>query len=288
VRRLTALLLAAITLLGACRGAGSEAGPSTTSAPAATTTPGSEPTAQGSPATSLAVLDGDTFLVVVDGAEEEVRLLGVNAPERDECFSSRSRRLAESLVGTGPLVLDVAAGRDRYGRLLAYVHSGDVLVNQDLLEQGGALAIDTGHPRLADFLEAEDRAVVARIGMWARDACGPAPPETVTVAEVEADPPGRDEERLEEEYVALANEGPDAVDLSDWTLRDESSTHRYRFPSGATIPPGERLVIRTGCGADGDGVRYWCRGEPVWNNGGDTVLLLDPPGNVAARRRYSG
>ena len=33
---------------------------------------------------------------------------------------------------------------------------------------------------------------------------------------------------------------------------------------------------------------FWCSDGPVWNNGGDTALLLDPAGNVAGRLRYSG
>jgi hypothetical protein len=71
-------------------------------------------------------------------------------------------------------------------------------------------------------------------------------------------------------------------------LRDESSEHRYRFPRGTRLRPGEQVTVHTGCGDDGAGDLYWCKNGPVWNNGGDTALLLDPAGNVGGRLRYSG
>ena len=40
-------------------------------------------------------------------------------------------------------------------------------------------------------------------------------------------------------------------------------------------------------GSDGDGVRYWCSDSAVWSNGGDTVILQDPLGNVVARWVYA-
>ncbi len=70
--------------------------------------------------------------------------------------------------------------------------------------------------------------------------------------------------------------------------RDESSQNRYRFPHGFLVGAGETVAVHTGCGDDGPADLYWCAGNPVWNNGGDTALLLDPAGNVAARLRYPG
>jgi len=33
---------------------------------------------------------------------------------------------------------------------------------------------------------------------------------------------------------------------------------------------------------------YWCDGDPVWNNGGDTGFLVDPDGRFADSLSYSG
>ena len=45
----------------------------------------SGPPVEATPAEVLRLFDGDSFLAMVDGAEEEVRLIGINAPESGEC-----------------------------------------------------------------------------------------------------------------------------------------------------------------------------------------------------------
>jgi hypothetical protein len=94
------------------------------------------------------------------------------------------------------------------------------------------------------------------------------------------DPPGPDDETLDQEMVVLANRGGALVDLEGWILRDESSRHRYIFPAGATLGPGRALQVRS------DDPRWAPGGEPVWNNDGDMALLQDRHGNVLSRWRY--
>jgi micrococcal nuclease len=256
----------------------------TTTASAATTEP-----ATGLPATLVTVYDGDTVLVNIDGAEEEeVRLLGINTPEANECFSREARGATAALLAGTSLSVEVAGERDQYGRLLAYVYAGGIAVNRELLDGGYALALDTDHPRRAEFLAAEDAAYAAGAGLGAAGACGPPEPSPPFLVEVEPDPPGPDEDDLNGEWVLLAGNGIATLDLTGWVLRDGSSQNRYRFSDGFLLRPGEGLAVFTGCGSDGPETLYWCADGPVWNNGGDTALLLDPAGNVAARLRYSG
>ncbi len=287
-------LAAALALLGAsCTGGDAGTVPTGgpgTSAPSSTVTTAVDTTdaAAGAPVELITVFDGDTLLVRLDGAEEEVRLLGINTPEREECLSSEAREVTSSLVEAAPLSIEVVGDRDQFGRLLGYAYAGGALVNRALVEGGYALALQTDHPRLAEFLATEERAFADGAGLWAVDACGVPSPAVLMLADIEPDPPGPDEDNLNEEWVLLANEGADTADLTGWVLRDESSQNRYRFPDGTLLPSGEEVAVHTGCGADGQGDLYWCAGGPVWNNGGDAVLLLDPSGNVAARLRYGG
>jgi competence protein ComEC len=123
-------------------------------------------------------------------------------------------------------------------------------------------------------------------GMWAPDACGPATGADVEVAWVAYNPPGPDDDALTEEYVEIANLGTLQVDLAGWILRDESSQNRYVF-DGA-LGAGDRVLVRSGCGRDGGEDVYWCAGNPIWNNGGDTAILQDERGNVVSWRNYSG
>ena len=71
-----------------------------------------------------------------------------------------------------------------------------------------------------------------------------------------------------------------ATDISGWTVRDESSAHRCRFADGTEAVAGEtrRVTSADPCWEPGR--------SPVWNNGGDLVLLLDENGRVVANARY--
>ena len=287
-------LAAALALVGAaCTGGNGDPAstdPTGTSAPVASTTTGAGTTgaAPGMPAELVNIFDGDTLLVSMDGVEEEVRLLGINTPESDECFSSEAREATESLLEAAALSIEAAGERDQFGRLLGYAYADGSQVNLALVEGGYALALQTGHPRLSEFLAAEEGAYAAGAGLWAADACGPPFPAVLGLMDLEPDPPGPDEDDLNGEWVLLANAGAEAADLTGWVLRDESSQNRYRFPRGFLVGAGETVAVHTGCGADGPADLYWCAGNPVWNNGGDAALLLDPAGNVAAHLRYRG
>ncbi len=284
-RHLAPALLAAL-LAAACTA--EDGGPTvTTPEAAATTSPTAAPSSLPQ-ATALDVFDGDTLLVSLEGAEEEVRLLGINAPEHDECFGDRAGEALSALLASGPLRLDLQGERDQYGRLLAYAYAGETFLNLALVEAGFALAMHEDHPRLAEFLAAGDAAFAGGRGMWSAGACGPPSSAVVGLVAIEANPPGPDENDLNGEWVRLENQGTQEADLTGWALRDESSANRYRFPAGTVLEPGEQVTVHTGCGGDADARLHWCHDGPVWNNAGDTALLLDPQGNVAGRLSYSG
>ncbi|MBM3695977.1 MAG: hypothetical protein FJW79_08610 [Actinobacteria bacterium] len=285
LRPLAPLVLLALSA-PACSPTGTGPVATNTAPAAASVTSAAE--AETGAVTLLRVVDGDSFLASLDGVESEVRLLGINAPEQDECFGDRAREALGARLEAGPLQLEAEAEPDQFGRLLAYAYAGETLVNLALLENGFALALQSDHPRLAEFLRADDRAYSNGIGLWAADACGAPSMDPVTLIALEPDPPGRDEDDLNGEWVLLANRGEQDAYLTGWVLRDESSEHRYHFAAGTVLRPGEQVRVHTGSGADGEGSLYWGKDRPVWNNGGDTALLLDPRGNVAGRLRYSG
>lgn len=147
---------------------------------------GDDPTEANSPAgpgvsvTVTRVVDGDTVEVSLGGETEDVRYIGVDTPESVapgepvECFGKRASRFNRGLVEgrTVRLTFDDER-RDRYGRLLAYVHLGPLFVNARLVRRGYArtLAIppNTGRARL--FARLQQQAGDAGRGLWA--ACAP-------------------------------------------------------------------------------------------------------------------
>jgi len=272
VRRLTLLLTA---FLAACTPATAPSG--TTGAAALRT--------EGAPVAIDAVLDGDSVRVDQDGTSIEVRLLGINAPERGECWADEAREALSAALNNGGISL-VGDETDQYGRLLGYLRSDTGNINRDLVMNGHAIAIAVAHEELPDFLAAEEEAISLERGLWNPTACGSSEDRfDVRIWAIEPDAPGRDDRNPNGEFVALTNEGPDA-DLSGWMLRDESSAHRYHFPDGFVLATGEIITVRSGCGADARPDIYWCADGTVWTNSGDTVLLLDNFGAVVDRVRY--
>ncbi len=213
--------------------------------------------------------------------------MGINAPELDECLGPEARdRIGGILEGTTVTLVAGPEDRDQFSRLLRYLELDGADVNRAALAAGMALALSEDHPRREGYWAAEVGAVADRAGMWSPAACGRPPPPAVGIAAVEWDPPGPDAEDLYGELVEIGNEGDGPVDLGGWTLRDESTRWRYRFPAGFSLGPGGRVVVRTGCGEDDATELFWCAGDAVWSNGGDTALLLDGNGNLADRWVY--
>jgi micrococcal nuclease len=129
-------------------------------------------------ATVVRVVDGDTLVVEVDGAEERVRLIGIDTPESVkrgspvECFGKEASRHTAELLPEGTpirLVLDVEP-RDRYERLLAYVYraSDGLFVNLALAADGYA-GLMTYPPNVAHVDELRRAVADARaagVGLW--------------------------------------------------------------------------------------------------------------------------
>jgi micrococcal nuclease len=111
------------------------------------------------------IADGDTLTVLVDNQQVRVRLSAIDAPEKGQDFSQRSREALADLV-SGKEVKGVTHGKDRYGRVIGDVFVGDKLVNEIMVRDGWAWRFVkySKSPRLAE-LEREARA--GRRGLWA-------------------------------------------------------------------------------------------------------------------------
>lgn len=99
------------------------------------------------------VIDGDTLTVVYEGAEVNVRLIGVDAPESVHPDESRNtgggvrarEQLAQLLEGSKRVYLEFDEERyDTYDRLLAYVYLAEGVgfaesLNYRMVEEGYAV-----------------------------------------------------------------------------------------------------------------------------------------------------
>ena len=173
---------------------GSEGTSAPTAVPAATEGSGEE--SGGEWGVVVRVADGDTLTVRFDSGEEEtLRLLDIDTPETvhpsrpEECFGAQASDYTKALMRQRVRVEPM--GRDRYGRLLAYVwvegDEGSELWNVRLLEEGLAVYNDYGNPgQYADRTRAAaEEAMLAGVGLWSACESG-ARPTVVPTLEVGA------------------------------------------------------------------------------------------------------
>jgi len=242
------------------------------------------------------VVDGDTLEVARGDVVLDVRLIGINAPEFGECWALEATLALVALVGDRPVWLtsDVS-DVDQYGRALRFVADVDGNdVGATLVDDGHAIARRYPPDTLRDdeYALRQEAARLTGRGLWSPTACGtdavlPIVATTTAVTiDIRPNAGGDDNVNLNDEWVRFTNGAAMPLDLAGWTVRDESSSHRYRF-ADLILAPRAAVTLFTGCGADTLTERHWCNeSSAIWNNSGDTVFLLDPAGNIAASRTY--
>ena len=119
------------------------------------------------------VIDGDTCIL---GNEQRVRMLGIDAPEIDnvkynrlgEFFGEESRIILKQWIeGEDVRLVDGPVAFDKYGRRLAYIYLGELLVNREMVKLGYAAAIRAfPYDRKEVFIRLEAEARQAALGMW--------------------------------------------------------------------------------------------------------------------------
>lgn len=237
------------------------------------------------------VVDGDTIDIDIDGTIERVRFIGINTPERGECFYDEATEALIEMIGGRAVDLEVdTSDRDRNGRLLRYVFVDGEHVNEMLVRGGFAIA-QRFPPDTARTEELETAQVAAQedgAGLWAEDACGVSVGDVgLVISEIEFDAPGDDGLNLNGEWVTLRNDGAEAIDLTGWVLKDESASHRFGFPDGFALESDAKVQVFSGCGDNTDDELFWCTtGSAIWNNSGDTVFVLDPNGSIVVSESY--
>lgn len=112
------------------------------------------------------VYDGDSFLVKRGRNEIEIRLYGIDAPEKGQPWSAEARKGLSKLIG-GRMLRIESVESDRYERMVARVYRVDDerYVNAEMIRQGHAWA----YRRYTDersLLAAEKQARRNKAGLW--------------------------------------------------------------------------------------------------------------------------
>ncbi len=168
---LLAALVLGLLLLGlSCSGAGDLTSPEAV--------PAQRP--EGDSALVRTVYDGDTVLVVLNGKDEKVRILGVDTPERPRKGKPGQQGNGEATEFTkgfchGKEVFlsadSQSENRDRYGRLLRHLRLGD---GRDLASELVRRGLAVSYPRhpvdhLDELFGLERAALLEGRGLWAQE-----------------------------------------------------------------------------------------------------------------------
>ena len=113
----------------------------------------------------IAVLDGDTLLVMRGGYPVKVRLAEVDAPEKAQPYGAASQKsLAEMVMGKQIQVSSRAV--DDYGRMVATVSIDELNVNYEQVRRGMAWEYSRFHSN-RELVALQREAQQARRGLWA-------------------------------------------------------------------------------------------------------------------------
>jgi endonuclease YncB( thermonuclease family) len=125
------------------------------------------------------VRDGRTFLLE-DG--REVRLAGLEVPALETSQGAQAKTELEGLIGGKMLTLkNAAATQDRYGRIVAYVFSGEQSIQNEMLAAGWAQVSALAGGCARELQNIEHQARDNRQGMWSTAAYAPIEANTASM-----------------------------------------------------------------------------------------------------------
>lgn len=121
-------------------------------------------------------IDGDTARLRIDGKDEKVRFLGIDAPEiahentpADPYGNEASIYTCKTLKNASNIRLEYEQAKtDKYNRVLAWVFVDDKLLNEDLVYKGYAKVayLYDKYKYTSKIKLAEKRAKIDKLNIW--------------------------------------------------------------------------------------------------------------------------
>ena len=82
-----------------------------------------------------AITDGDTVKVLINNEEKKIRLESVDAPEKKQPFGTKAKETLGDLIA-GKSVVIKETGKDRFGRVLAFIEVDGANVSEEMIKRG--------------------------------------------------------------------------------------------------------------------------------------------------------
>ena len=130
------------------------------------------------------IADGDSIEAVVGGSREQIRLIGIDAPElAQRPWGKKAKKYLEELVAASGWELGIeydVERRDQYNRVLAYLWTRNGrLINEEMLRKG-LVVLFTFPPNVKYVDRLKAAQVIARenkIGIWGKGGLRELPSE---------------------------------------------------------------------------------------------------------------
>lgn len=112
----------------------------------------------------IAVMDGDTVMVLHDGHKVKVRMANIDAPEKDQTFGQQARDSLLEMVGKKQVQVDSQAV-DQYGRVVGLITVDGRNVNREQVRRGMAWEYSHYHTDKT-YIALQSEAQQSRRGLW--------------------------------------------------------------------------------------------------------------------------
>ena len=224
------------------------------------------------------VVDGDTVHVKTTKNElVEVRNVGLQTPERQkgsnppQCGAEAAYKNFVKLLPETTSVVQLRGLKDDYNywggmkratRSVYKLNSATGLFDIDVQAAQISAGWSMWWPTAAEwthnqnYLDLINTAKAEGLGIWDRDLCGPAKGQVPQIwMSPNAPNIGTDSEPIFGEYAVLYNDSDSVIDLSGWSLRDNTLNFFYNtkslkwmqkknvFKNGTKIQPGKHLIV---------------------------------------------
>lgn len=113
----------------------------------------------------VAVMDGDTLMVMRGNQRVKVRLAEIDAPEKAQAYGAESRQSLEKMV-MGKTIQVTSRAVDDYGRLVAMLSVDGLNVNHEQVRLGMAWEYSRFHNN-TEVLSFQHEAQQVKRGLWA-------------------------------------------------------------------------------------------------------------------------
>lgn len=219
----------------------------------------------------LRIIDGDTIETEIG----IIRLLGINAPERNEEYFEESKKFLEEKIFNKTIKLEFGKEKyDKYKRILGYVFLEDENINLKLIENGLATPY---------FPSGKDKYSISFFKSWEncllnnKNLCEKSVNVCKDCIEI-------NEFDYKKEILILYNKCSFDCNLNNWVLKNEG--RKNYFFKNFTLEKKEYVEIIVGEGEDEKNHLFWNDEKSVWGGKGDTIFIRDEKNNLVLWYNY--